>query len=81
MASMSSSVGGTTTSVWHEEIVAAFQLRLGRPAGGYEVVAFNIDEEYLRYFDRVLEEMSVDDRRLPHRAIPIARSYALRPPR
>jgi hypothetical protein len=51
---------------WHEEIVVAYERRLDRQGRGYEVLAFNIDEEYLRYIDRVLEEMAADDRRLPH---------------
>lgn len=63
---MSSTAGGTTASAWHDEIVAAFQLRIGSQAGAYEVVAVSIDDEYLRYFDRMLEEMALHDRRLPH---------------
>lgn len=51
---------------WHEEIVAAYERRLDRQGRGYEVLAFTIDEEYLRYFDRVLEETATEDRRLPH---------------
>jgi hypothetical protein len=64
----SSSTGGTpaTPPTWHEEIVAAFRLRIDRQIAGYEVVTIKVDEEYLRYFDRVLEEMSVADDRLPH---------------
>lgn len=51
---------------WHEEIVAAYERRLDRQGGSYDVLAFSIDEEYLRYIDRVFEEMASEDRRLPH---------------
>ena len=61
-----SSTGGPHAEAWHDEIVAAFEARIARPGTSHQVVALALDKEYMRYFDRLLEEMSSADARLPH---------------
>lgn len=59
-------MAGSAKEPWREEIVAAYRGRADVSDGAYEPVTLTFDSEYLRYFDRVLDEMCRADRRLPH---------------
>lgn len=68
--SENTSRGSTTLGIgadgWQAEIIAAFQSRREGGIVGYDPVTISVDDEYLRYFDRVLKELSASDSRLPH---------------
>lgn len=59
-------MAGAAKEPWHDEIVAAYRTRAAVSDGAYEPVTLTFDREYLRYFDRVLDDMCRADRRLPH---------------
>jgi hypothetical protein len=59
-----------TLHAWKEGIAEAFTKRVHRTGGGYELVNLTFDAEYLRHFDRVLDELAASDDRLPHHLNP-----------